>query len=56
VCQCSPAGSINRTNVCEPDADGQCPCKPNVQGIRCETCNDTYYGLTQSDPMGCKGR
>ena len=55
-CKCDPDGSVNRSNVCEPDENGQCPCKLNVHGVRCDTCNDTYYGLTHEDVNGCKGK
>ncbi|KAK3731434.1 hypothetical protein QZH41_013619, partial [Actinostola sp. cb2023] len=55
VCLCDEAGSVNRSNICVPDDNGQCPCKLNVHGVRCDTCNDTYYGLSQRDVRGCKG-
>ena len=29
---------------------GQCPCKINVQGRRCDVCNDTYYTAAGSGP------
>ncbi|ESO89633.1 hypothetical protein LOTGIDRAFT_164938 [Lottia gigantea] len=41
-CNCIEAGST--TLQCN-DADGKCTCKPNVQGDKCDTCEDGYFGL-----------
>ncbi|EDO28971.1 predicted protein [Nematostella vectensis] len=54
VCDCDTAGARNSSNICEGDAHGQCPCKQNVQGLRCDTCNNTYYGLSRQDTHGCR--
>lgn len=33
---------------------GQCRCKVNVEGERCERCKEAFYGLSD-EPEGCKG-
>ena len=56
VCVCDPKGTVNRSNICEPDEKGQCTCKLNVHGVRCDTCNDTFYGLNHDNLLGCQGK
>ncbi|GCB82233.1 hypothetical protein scyTo_0021962, partial [Scyliorhinus torazame] len=46
-CQCDPQGSIS--SVCEK-VGGQCQCKSNVIGQRCNQCAPDYYGF---GPNGC---
>ena len=33
---------------------GQCQCKTNTQGRRCDTCTDATYSLDVTSPDGCK--
>ncbi|XP_072856749.2 laminin subunit beta-4 [Pogona vitticeps] len=59
-CDCDPAGSLYN-GLCEGHTDpvretiaGQCHCKENVEGVRCDKCKPNYYGMSESDPLGCQ--
>lgn len=47
-CQCDPMGSLS--SECEY-AGGQCRCKPNVVGRKCNKCAPGTYDF---GPDGCK--
>lgn len=49
ACDCDPTGSIS--TLCK-SLGGQCECKPNVGGRRCDRCNVGTYGF---GPEGCRG-
>ncbi|XP_044534884.1 laminin subunit beta-2-like [Gracilinanus agilis] len=48
ACQCDPQGSLS--SECQPHG-GQCPCKANVAGRRCDHCAPGTFGF---GPSGCR--
>ncbi|XP_065124896.1 laminin subunit alpha-2 isoform X2 [Paramisgurnus dabryanus] len=58
-CQCTAAGSSVETcdaasGLCAcADRSGQCSCKANVDGVRCNRCKVGSFGLTHRNPLGC---
>nr|XP_060634375.1 laminin subunit beta-4 [Anolis sagrei ordinatus] len=59
-CDCDPEGTMYN-GLCEDHTDpvlgtiaGQCRCKENVEGVRCDKCKPNYYGMSGSDPLGCQ--
>ncbi|XP_026097959.1 laminin subunit beta-2 isoform X1 [Carassius auratus] len=60
ACDCDPDGSLNG-GICDGHDDpslrmiaGQCRCKDNVEGARCDRCKPGFFGLSASDPRGCQ--
>ncbi|XP_053324821.1 laminin subunit beta-1-like [Spea bombifrons] len=59
-CDCDPVGSLDggvcdsHTNVNLGMIAGQCRCKENVRGERCDSCKESFYGLSRNDPAGCQ--
>ncbi|XP_066443017.1 laminin subunit alpha-5 [Eleutherodactylus coqui] len=52
-CDCSETGL---QNITQPGCDiqtGQCTCKPNIMGRRCEKCAPGYYGYPNCRPCEC---
>lgn len=48
ACECDPQGSLS--SECDVRG-GQCRCRPNISGRRCEKCAPGAYGF---GPSGCK--
>ncbi|XP_042540732.1 laminin subunit beta-4 [Dipodomys spectabilis] len=59
-CECDPDGTLSG-GICVSHSDpslgsvaGQCLCKENVEGAKCDQCKPSYFGLSASDPLGCR--
>lgn len=44
-CHCNLHGSVNQ--LCDP-LSGQCVCKKEAKGLRCDVCRENFYGLPWS--------
>ena len=54
LCTCSPLGTLDNGGGCN-EQTGECACKANVARTRdCDQCLPEHYGLSESDPNGCK--
>ncbi|VDN17874.1 unnamed protein product [Gongylonema pulchrum] len=42
-----------KKGVCPCDEQGQCNCKKNVKGLKCDTCDAYSFSLEKSNPLGC---
>lgn len=52
-CNCSSEGSKpNLISNCQKN-DGQCYCKTNAEGKKCDRCRVGYFNLSSSNPDGC---
>ncbi|XP_070555377.1 laminin subunit alpha-like [Ptychodera flava] len=49
-CECSFTGSTSFS--CE-EFGGQCACKPNIIGRKCDRCKTGYYGFPDCQPCNC---
>ena len=47
-CGCHEKGALNLP--CEK-VNGQCSCKPNVEGLNCNTCKDNYWNFPDCERM-----
>lgn len=55
ACDCSTNGAtLDSLYNCD-NFTGQCECKTNVMGRRCDECLDTFWNLTRENPDGCIG-
>ncbi|XP_075059154.1 laminin subunit alpha-2 isoform X2 [Mixophyes fleayi] len=58
-CGCLLAGSKSEscdqeTNKCScAEVTGQCSCKINVEGVHCDRCKPSTFGLHVGNPLGC---
>ena len=69
ACDCDPNGTetdmdTDLPRVCDkmtdpaedpPMVSGQCHCKTNVGGDRCDMCRNGYWNFTLENPDGCQG-
>lgn len=60
ACECDPDGTASG-GICVSHSDpalgsvaGQCLCKENVVGAKCDQCKPNHYGLSAADPVGCQ--
>ena len=51
-CDCDIRGTIESGATCDVET-GQCPCKANTVGRKCDACKSEYYGLSRENPVGC---
>ena len=48
ACGCDTQGSVSNGTTCTND--GQCKCKPKMEGFTCNRCKDGFYDFPK-----CKG-
>lgn len=53
-CGCNTAGTFNAMDTCDSNT-GQCLCKVNVEGVKCDQCRAGTTSLNESNPLGCEG-
>lgn len=60
ACECDPDGTLSG-GMCVSHSDpalgtvaGQCLCKENVEGTKCDQCKPNHHGLSAADPVGCQ--
>lgn len=53
-CGCNTAGTFNGLDTCDAET-GQCLCKDNVEGLKCDRCQPGTSSLSESNPLGCVG-
>ena len=62
-CDCDPDGIDPEYPDCDMFTDefegtsaGQCHCKENVGGVRCDGCKNGYWNFTLENELGCQGK
>ena len=53
LCDCIEVGSSPSAGGACADIGGQCPCKDNTIGRKCDRCKVSTYGFGQSFKTGC---
>lgn len=51
-CGCNLSGVETSLGICN-QSTGVCICKQNVEGSKCDSCKDQFYGLTAANNVGC---
>ncbi|KAI4537068.1 hypothetical protein MG293_013271, partial [Ovis ammon polii] len=52
-CNCNTSGTVDGDITCHPNS-GQCKCKANVIGLRCDHCNFGFKFLQSFNDDGCE--
>ena len=52
-CDCHRSGTVDGSNLCSKDMNGQCPCKNFTTGRRCDECKDKFFNLEMENTLGC---
>ncbi|KAF8367906.1 lam-3 [Pristionchus pacificus] len=55
-CDCAVDGTESREckdGVCLCDENGQCPCKKNADGLKCDQCKPNTFSLDAANALGC---
>ncbi|XP_013397032.1 laminin subunit alpha-2 isoform X2 [Lingula anatina] len=56
-CHCNENGTVmsdcNAKGHCQCQEDGQCPCRGNVEGLKCKHCKEGSFSLQSNNPEGC---
>ena len=56
-CNCYESGTLTQScqenGICQCDHEGQCPCKSNTMGKKCDKCKENTFSLISSNPFGC---
>jgi len=56
-CDCHQPGTkieaCRENGICQCDETGQCPCRANVIGHRCDRCKEGSFSLDADNPLGC---
>lgn len=52
ACHCSTIGTKPFDTSCSQET-GQCHCKSNVAGLKCDACQDGFYNFSASNLLGC---
>ena len=53
-CLCNVPGSESSAGGSCNATTGQCTCKANVMGLKCDTCKTGFLNLQASDVDGCE--
>ncbi|KAJ3593676.1 hypothetical protein NHX12_006010, partial [Muraenolepis orangiensis] len=51
-CNCSADGTVGAAAECDPHT-GQCVCKENTEGLRCDACRRGFHSPDRRNSLGC---
>ena len=52
TCDCKPEGSLNNVPQCDAET-GNCDCKNNVEGKKCDKCMAGHFHIDSDNDFGC---